>query len=365
MPYALEQLDTPFVAVDVDIVEDNLRRMQQQAEAAGLKLRPHTKTHKQPGLAQRQVELGAHGITVAKLDEAEVMLKAGLTDILIAYPLVGRAKAHRLALLMTRGLEPTISLDSLEALKTVALAGQLAGRSVNVLAEVDTGFHRCGLNGSALVELALTIHGTPGVRFGGLMSFAGHISGHRDVDRITRLIDEEDGMMHDLVRQITAHHVPVDDVSVGGTILSHHLQRLRTATEVRPGIYIFNDMGIVTAHAATIDQCAARVWATIVSQPEAHRLVLDSGSKMLSTDGPIDGCYGHIVEHPDWRIVRLSEEHAVVELPPNAAPAAIGSLVSIIPNHICTVMNLQNTVTAVRQGSVVASWPIMARGGTQ
>ncbi len=365
MPYALEELDTPFVAVDVDIVEDNLKRMQHQADAAGLMLRPHTKTHKQPWLARRQVELGAHGITVAKLDEAEVMLKAGLRDILIAYPLVGRAKAHRLALLMARGLKPTVALDSADALQTAALAGQMAGRPVNVLAEVDTGFHRCGLTGSALVELALTIHGTPGVRFGGLMSFAGHISGHTDVTRITALIDDEDLMLGDLVRQITAHKVPVDVVSVGGTILSHHLDRLKTATEVRPGIYIFNDMGIVAGQAATLDQCGARVWATVVSHPDSRRLVLDSGSKMLSTDGPIDGCYGHIVEHPQWRIVRLSEEHAVVELPVGAPSAAIGSLVSIIPNHICTVMNLQNTVTAIRQGSVVTTWPIMARGATQ
>ncbi len=365
MAYSVDQLDTPFVAIDLDIVERNLQRMQEKASKLGLGLRPHTKTHKQPVLARQQLELGAMSITVAKLDEAEAMLASGLDDMLIAYPLVGEAKAHRLALLMKRGLKPTVSIDSHAAMETLALAGRLAEWDVDVLVEVDTGFHRCGITGPQVLELAQAIHNTPGVRLRGLMSYAGHIPGNTDPDVIVRLIQEEDALLAQYVEELRARHLPVDIVSVGGTILSHHMEHIRTATEVRPGIYVYNDIGIVAAGAATIDECAGRVWATVVSQPAPDRLVLDAGSKMLSTDGPIRGAYGHVVEHPDWRIARLSEEHAVVELPDGSAPVTIGERVSIVPNHICTSMNLQSSVVALRQGQVVETRTIMARGGTR
>ena len=187
---SLNQLDTPFVAVDLDVVERNLRTMQEKANSAGLKVRPHTKTHKQPWLAHRQRELGAVSLTVAKLDEAEVMLNAGLTDILIAYPLVGDAKAHRLATLMSRGIVPTVSIDSTASMKTLAQAAAIAGRPVHVLVEVDTGFHRCGLTGTAVADLAQAIHAESGLVLRGLMSFAGHIAGNIDQNRIAAIIAE-------------------------------------------------------------------------------------------------------------------------------------------------------------------------------
>lgn len=358
-------LETPVVTVDLDMVENNLRRMQTMATQAGLMIRPHTKTHKMPGLARRQVELGATGITVAKLDEAEVMLEAGLTDILIAYPLVGAVKAHRLASLMARGLSPTVALDSRESLDTVSRAARLSGHSVGVLVEVDTGFHRLGLIGPAVADLAELVSATPGVQFRGLMSFAGHIAGQTDPGVIARIIDEEDQQLARTRELVSSRGVKVEVVSVGGTILANHMHRLKTATEVRPGIYIFNDRGIVLAQAASVEQCATRIWTTVVSRPAPDRLVLDAGSKMLSTDGPLAGSYGLIVEHPDWRIIRLSEEHAVVALPEEPGRIDIGRIVSVIPNHVCTVMNLQNRVIALRHGKVETTLAVTARGGTR
>ncbi len=364
MPYDLDRLDTPFVSVDLGIVEQNIAQMHQRATSHGLKVRPHTKTHKQPFLAQLQYDAGSQSLTVAKLDEAEIMLEAGFDNLLIAYPLMGDAKAHRLANLMARGLKPTVSIDSLASMRTLMKAAAMSDRSIDVLVEVDTGFHRCGLTGTPVLELAQAIHDASGLNLAGLMSFAGHISGKTDPSLIRQIIQDDDAQLGSYAATLRQHHLPVDTLSVGGTTLSHYMQVLEHATEIRPGIYIFNDMGIVSGGSVDVSRCAARIWATVVSRPSPDRAVLDAGSKMLSTDGPLAGSYGFIVEHPNWSIPRISEEHAVVVFEDSDGPD-IGERVSIVPNHVCTVMNLQQRVIGIRNNQVVASLPILARGGTR
>lgn len=364
MPYDLTRLDTPFVSVDLDIVEQNIAQMHQRAASHRLQVRPHTKTHKQPFLAQLQYDAGSQSLTVAKLDEAEIMLEAGFDDLFIAYPLIGDAKAYRLANLMARGLKPTVSIDSLKSMETLIKAAAISGRSIDVLVEVDTGFHRCGLNGKPVLELAQAIHGAPGLNLAGLMSFAGHISGKTDPSLIRQIIQEDDAQLGSYAKTLRQNHLPVNTISVGGTTLSHNMQLLEHATEIRPGIYIFNDMGIVSGGAIDVSRCAARIWATVVSRPSRDRAVLDAGSKMLSTDGALSGSYGFVVEHPQWSIPKISEEHAVVVFQDNDGPD-IGDRISIIPNHVCTVMNLQQRVIGLRDNQVVASLPILARGGTR
>jgi D-serine deaminase-like pyridoxal phosphate-dependent protein len=361
----LDQLDTPFVAIDLDVMETNLQRMQRDADDHGLALRPHTKTHKQPMLARRQYQLGAKSLAVAKLDEAEVMLNAGLSDLLIAYPLVGASKAHRLATLMVRGLSPTVAVDSPQAVQTLVEAANLAESSIDVLVEVDTGFHRCGVTGMRVAELAQMIANQPRLCLRGLMSFAGHIAGVTDAQRIRSLVSDDDAQLGAYRQTLSSLGLPIDTISVGGTVLSHHLSLLRHATEIRSGIYIFNDMGIVYSGAVGVDDCAARIWATVVSHPADDRVIVDAGSKMLSSDGPLQNGYGYVVGKPGWRIARLSEEHAIIELAPDAPRPVIGQRVAIIPNHVCTVINLQNDVVGVRGSTVEMTLPIAARGGTR
>lgn len=365
MPSTLDSLDTPFVTVDLNLVKQNLRSMHDAAHQRGLKVRPHTKTHRQPFFAHQQSQLGADGLTVAKLDEAEVMLEGGLNELLIAYPIVGESKAYRLAALMMRGLQPTVSIDSMASMQTLVLAATLSNKTIDVLVEVDTGFRRCGLTGSAVIELADAINKADGLQLRGLMSFAGQISGNTNAKVIRKIVEEDDQQLGHYASEFRAHGLPIDIISVGGTILSHHLDVLRHATEIRPGIYIFNDMGIVTSGAVSTSNCAARIWATVASRPTEDRAVLDAGTKILSTDGPLGGCFGHIIDVPGWSITRLSEEHAVVErMDKGAVFPEIGQRVSIIPNHICTVINLQNSVVGIEDERVVATLPVLARGGS-
>lgn len=359
----IDALETPFVAVEMDVMEANLRAMADRAKALGLRLRPHTKTHKQPDLAWQQRSLGAPSLTVAKLDEAAVMLAAGLDDLLIAYPLVGTTKAHRLAGLMMKGLSATVAIDSLDSLRTASHAGVLAGRPVTVLVEVDTGFHRCGVSGSAVLELALAAERAPGVQLAGIMSFAGHIAGQTQEDAIVKLIRAEDDLMGQYANELHRAGLCVDIISVGGTILAHHMEHIRYANEVRPGIYIFNDMGIVRSGSVQASDCALRIWTTVVSCPAEDRLILDAGSKTLSSDGPLDGGYGYVVDRPGWQISRLTEEHGIVTLEPSAIRARVGERIAIIPNHVCTVVNLHDKLVGIRNSTVTSLLPIEARGG--
>src|SRR5690348_713138 len=179
----INELDTPALIVDLDVMERNLSRMAAYCREHDLRLRPHTKTHKIPELARKQIETGAAGITVAKLDEAEVMIDAGLTDLLIAYPIVGPTKTHRLADLAQRATI-TISLDSETAARGISAAlsergisaeRERDGANVNILVELDVGFGRCGVpNETEALRLAQTISSLRGLNFQGLMFFPGH-----------------------------------------------------------------------------------------------------------------------------------------------------------------------------------------------
>jgi len=170
----LDVLDTPSLVIDLDTLERNIAEMAAVARAAGVRLRPHTKTHKSPEIARMQVDAGATGITVAKLGEAEVMADAGLDDLLIAFPLVGERKLERLRELLERA-QVRVSLDAVEVAEGVGRVGKELGRDVPVLVEVDTGLHRMGREaGDPSSRLALDIAGVPGVEVVGLLTHAGH-----------------------------------------------------------------------------------------------------------------------------------------------------------------------------------------------
>src|SRR5512136_2963837 len=171
----VNELDTPALVVDLDILETNLREMADYCAGHGLALRPHIKTHKIPAIARMQIASGAHGITVAKLGEAEVMARGGLEDILIAYPIVGAAKLARLVAL-ARTMRIMVSTDSIEVAREIGRAAKEVGLTIRLLAEYDAGLRRCGVQTpEELVTLAQEMARLPGVEFTGLLFFPGHI----------------------------------------------------------------------------------------------------------------------------------------------------------------------------------------------
>jgi D-serine deaminase-like pyridoxal phosphate-dependent protein len=330
----IEELDTPVLTVDLDAVERNVVRMQRYCDAHGLALRPHVKTHKLPAVAQLQLAAGARGITCQKLGEAEVFAEAGFDDILISFPLIGRAKIERLRALAERA-RVCVAVDSDQGVDA------LQGLDVEVLVECDTGGGRTGVQSpEAAALLAARVNW-----FRGLMTYPMPPGTGPWLRAALELIGD------------------VETVSVGGTPTAHEAHDLGVATELRVGTYVYGDRACIANGSATTGDCASRVFATVVSTPTRDRAILDAGTKALTSD-PAAGVEGHglILEHPEADLHRLNEEHGIVDVSRCTRPPQIGERVSIVPNHACGTTNLYDEVVLHRDGEVVETVPMRARG---
>lgn len=359
----IQDLETPAVTVDLDVVERNLRRMAEYCRRQGLALRPHTKTHKIPELARRQIESGAIGITVAKLGEAEVMIDAGLDDVLIAYPIVGQRKARRLAELASRA-RLTVSLDSEQSLRAISEEAARCGVTLGILVELDVGFRRCGVTrAEEAVALAQTTLDLPGVEFRGLMFYPGHFWVVGDARR--RLVASVNDLLRRVYEAFERSRIPLPIVSGGSTptaFLSHEFEGL---TEIRPGMYIFNDRNMVALEVARPEDCALSVITTVVSTAVPGRAIVDAGSKTLSSDGFRAGDrqgFGSVREDPDAVIESLSEEHGIINISRSSRRYRVGERLTIIPNHVCATVNLHDEIYGVRGDRIETVWRVAARG---
>jgi len=366
---SVTDLATPAVLIDRARALRNIDRMQAAATAAGVRLRPHTKTHKSPIVARWQLERGAAGICCAKLGEAEVFAEAGMADIRIPYPL-NPANAGRVIALLDR-TRLSFIVDHPAVARQWSDAMVRAGRRVEILVKIDVGFHRCGLDPDSRDTVATIreIAALPGLEFRGLLSHAGQAYHAHSEDGLRLMAEAEVRTMSDLASWCRAKGLAVDEISLGATPPSRFSLQHEGFTEFRPGNYVYFDRTQVALGSATLDDCALTVLARVVSKPAADRIILDSGSKTLSNDGargfaPAPG-YGTILRdgEPDHTLVieRLSEEHATVKASLGTTPLEPGDLVRIIPNHSCVVSNLVDQAWLV-DGERVEPLPIAARG---
>jgi D-serine deaminase-like pyridoxal phosphate-dependent protein len=359
----VSELETPAVVVDLDVMERNLSRMANYCLTRNIKLRPHTKSHKIPELAKLQMACGAAGITVAKLGEAEVMLNAGLTDILIAYPLVGRVKAKRVAELAGRA-NITVSLDSEEAARGISEEVTARNVKVGILAELDVGFRRCGLaNENALLLLAQKISDLPGLEFRGLMFFPGQFVVGSE-ERAT-LLNQVNSLLDRTLETFEQSGFPISIVSGGSTPTAYDAHLFRGVNEIRPGMYIFNDRNMTGIGVAGIEDCALSVLVTVVSTSVAGRSIIDGGSKTFSSDRYLAGNgkgFGLIKEDPSAELESLSEEHGHLNIANSTRRYKVGERLTIIPNHVCSAVNMHNEVYGVRGERVEAVWQVAGRG---
>ena len=362
----VREIDTPALVVDLDILDRNLHRVAGYARQHGLRLRPHTKTHKSIRLAKRQLELGAVGLTVAKVSEAEVMLGAGPADLLVAYPIVGRAKLERL-MEVARRTRVTVALDSVFAARQLSDAARAAQLEIGVLAEVDVGLGRVGVApGEALLQLAQSISKLPWLRFEGIAFYPGHI---KDMDESGQRAWAQ---LAELLRSILSdfRRVGIDAgvVSGGSTPTLFHSHELVGLTEIRPGTYVFNDINTVRGGACAMEDCAATILATVVSTARPGQMIVDGGSKTFSSDrlvnSPEPG-FGHVVEAPGARFHKMNEEHGFIDLTCAGREFSVGDRIHVIPNHICVAVNLHEQVYGIRGEMVEEIWKVDARGKLQ
>jgi D-serine deaminase-like pyridoxal phosphate-dependent protein len=365
------ELDTPALIVDLDVMERNLSRMAAYCREHDLRLRPHTKTHKIPELARKQIESGATGITVAKLDEAEVMIEAGLDDLLIAYPIVGPRKTHRLAELAQRAAI-TVSLDSEDAARGIsaalaergASAATSGGAHVDILVELDVGFARCGVaNETEALRLAQTVTSLPGLNFEGLMFFPGHFG--VDPDERKTLRAQVNELLDRCLETFERARIPLNTISGGSTPSRYETDLFHGVNETRPGTYIFNDRNTVGVSAAEVDDCALSVLVTVVSTSVSGHAVVDGGSKTFSSDRyqAEDGRgFGLVKDDPAVEIERFSEEHGHLNVASSERRYRVGDRLAIIPNHVCSTVNMHDEIYGVRGERVETVWRVAGRG---
>ncbi|WIJ25978.1 D-TA family PLP-dependent enzyme [Devosia sp. RR2S18] len=345
------EIDTPAVLIDVDRVEANLRRAQDYADQHGLKLRPHIKTHKLPRFAKRAMDLGAIGITVQKLGEAEVMADAGISEIFLPYNILGQAKLKRLRALAER-VHISVTADSVETVEGLSAAFADAPEPLSVFVECDTGMGRCGVQSpQAALDLAQRIAAAPGLRFGGLMTYpaAGQVAAN------AQWLEQAKDLL-------TQAGLAPPTISNGGSPDIWRAHEVQVATEHRPGTYIYMDRFQVAKGVGALEDCALTVLATVVSRPTEHRAIIDAGSKALTSD--LLGMTGHglIEAYPEAVIVGLSEEHGTIDLSACSKKPKIGEKLRIIPNHACVVSNLFETVHLIVRDQLVETVPVAARG---
>jgi D-serine deaminase-like pyridoxal phosphate-dependent protein len=353
---AAQDFETPLAVVDVAAMERNLSAMAALAASAGMRLRPHAKTHKTPMVARRQIEHGAAGLTVATLREAEVFAEAGVDDLLLAHPPVGRAKLERLSRLAESVRRLAVALDSLE------VAGTLP-KSVEVVWEVDTGLHRVGTPpGEATVEaVRRLVEEIRPARFRGLATHAGHSYGTPGDARLAVAEQEASGLLTSAA-MLRDRGIPVLELSVGSTPTAEYAERFRGITEMRPGTYVFGDANQVTLGSQALEDCALAVVTTVVSTPARDRAVADAGSKALSADLRVPGLesFGMVLDRRGLRVERLSEEHAMLG-GEAVGELRVGDRIVVLPAHACTTVNLHPALLYF--SGTEASWhPVEARG---
>lgn len=361
------EIDTPALLVDLDLLSANVRRFATMAEQAGVRLRPHIKTHKTIEIALMQLNAGAGGITCAKLSEAEVYAEAGITDIFIAYPVIGQEKACRAAQLAQR-CHLIVGVESAIGVQQLSEAAREAGVTLNVRVELDSGLKRTGIAPAAAEQLCHQIQAAQALQLDGIFTFRGASfpdAPTRDPQELGRL--EGEWMMAQ-AEHLRAAGIPIREISIGSTPTFSGAAQVPGITEVRPGTYVFFDRMTCRSGTSSPDEIALSILATVVSRPAADIAVIDAGSKTFCGDiipknAGLEG-YGIMVDGQSGIVERMNEEHGIVRLAPGCSPT-IGDKLAFFPNHVCTAVNLSDEIVVVQQGIVKEIWRVAARGRRQ
>jgi D-serine deaminase-like pyridoxal phosphate-dependent protein len=359
-------LETPHLLIDGAKMDRNIEKMAGIARERGVKLRPHVKTHKIPMIARRQLESGAAGITVAKV--SEVMADGGIRDIFIAYPLVTESKIRRAVRLSRGGVRLVVGVDSLEEGRRLSRVAALEDHELEVRLEVDTGLRRTGVPFDRAVELAAEIMVLEKLRLSGIYTYRGAVLGDGVPTLELKQAGLEEGkLMVSVADRMRDRGIEVEEVSLGSTPTAGYVGEVEGVTEIRPGTYVFYDRMQARLGVCSLEECAATVVATVVSRPSENLAIIDGGSKTFATDVQpgtkplnLEG-FGHVVGYPDAVLERLTEEHGMLRVSEDH-DLRIGDIVQIIPNHVCSTVNLHNEIFFADGTGALERIEVSARG---
>jgi len=366
-------IDTPSLVLDLEIFERNMLKMLKICATHGISLQPHAKTHRTAEIGALQQKLGADGLCVAKIGEAEGFTSSGVKRITVAYPIVGEAKIRR-AIALAKKVDLSLGVDSVQGAKELGKFFGEAGLVCKVVLIIDSGLGRDGVAPEAAAATAKEIASIPNVTMDGIMTHEGIVYGAANQAELERASREVAELMVHTGESIRAAGIPLPRISMGASASAKFVATVAGVTQIRPGIFAFNDLGQVALGNADFEDVAIRVFATVVSRSTPHTAVIDAGSKTLSQDllpakelRHLYPGHGLIVGKPGWVIDRLSEEHGVLAWRGEGQPISleIGEVVQVIPNHVCTVFSSLNETTAVRSGKVVGHWRTFEPGASR
>lgn len=370
----ITDLETPALLLDRRRLSANLARMRDKAAAHGVALRPHMKTAKSADIARLAAAGQPGGITVSTLKEAAYFIAHGFTDVTYAVG-ISLGKLDRVAVLQRDGARVTVLTDNVDVARGIAARAEATGARFDVLIEIDTGDRRAGVtpDSSALMEIAAILDHAHGTELRGVLTHAGHSYDCRGVAEIEAVAEAERAGAVRAAERLRAAGRACPVVSVGSTPTAIHARDLSGVSEIRPGVYMFNDVFQASIGACTMADIAVSVLATVTGHhPERGEILIDAGGLALSKDrstaaGPHDVGYGLVVGPdgtalPDLQVVRVSQEHGVVAAAPGAGPlpfAALppGARVRILPNHACMTAAAYDGYHVLDGGEVVATWP--------
>ncbi|MEW5991068.1 MAG: alanine racemase [Chloroflexota bacterium] len=356
-PIIPPDLVTPAILLDLAIVDANIRRMQAHATAAGVDLRPHIKTHKSIEVGRRQVAAGSVGITAGTLGEVEVFAAAGFDNIFFAYPVFAtRARAERLRA-VREVARLRIGIDSPAAADALASAFS-ADAPLEVLVEVDCGARRCGVPPAEAGVLAAHARAR-GLAPVGAYTYPGH--GDRDPAAPAEASEDELEALATAAAAIRAEGIEPVVLSGGSTPTSSRSARA-PLTELRPGEYVYNDLGKLRLGACGPGDLAFFVAATVVSDAVPGQVIVDVGTKALGREGSEARGYGTAPSVPGAVLTKLNEYHGYLAVPDGVARPPVGAVLAIAPNHVCPVVNLFDDMLVHEAGRPIGRWPVDARG---
>jgi len=355
LPVMKEMLETPALVIDLDVLERNIRRMASYMENRRAALRPHFKTYKCPTISHKQIAAGAKGITCAKLSEAEVLVAAGIDDVLIANQVVEPGKINRLAALANGHAKMAVAVDNESNVEDLSRAADSYGSILHVLVEVDVGMGRCGIDTKEeALRLAQRISRAKGLEFEGIQAYEGHLQFVPDIEERRRGVEAVVEKVASIKAHLESRGFYVKEISGAGTGTYNLTGDNTIWTEIQAGSYVFMD---TTYDKIGLEfESSLSVLATVIHKRPAFA-VCDAGMKACSVDrGPPE-----IKGFPRCTIRRrLAEEHGVIADPEDE----LGYLQKIeyVPSHCCTTVNLHDRYFCVRNGKLEAVWPISGRG---
>ena len=367
------EVATPGLVVDLAVLDRNLDEMAVIAADAGVELYPHAKTHRMAEIGRRQIARGAHGLCVAKLGEAEAFAAAGVKRLFVANPIVGPQKAAR-ALALSRRVDLLLATDSADAARSIGPTFAAAGATARVMLAIDSGLGREGVTPAQAPDIAAAVSAVPGIELVGIYTHEGTTYSAKDGPDLTGKAQAAARLMVGVAESIRARGIALPIVSLGASASAREVAHVPGVTQIRPGIYAFNDVGQIALGNATLETTAIRVIATVVSHPEPGRACIDAGSKSLSTDLVPASAHrdeypgmGLLVNAPGWIIERMSEEHGWLRWHGTGEPTAlpVGTRLEIVPNHVCMAFAMLRRASVVEGGTITTSWDGFGPGSSE